>query len=131
MKRLSSILVALALGGCFATVGEDGRVGGEAVFSLRLPEVLPPLVVVQPGVSVVRDWDDEVFYADGYYWARQDRTWYRTHDHRGGWGRVEARQVPGAIAQSPPGRYRHYRGDEHQRSDQEMGRRDGRGRDRD
>lgn len=131
MKRLSSILVALALGGCFATVAEDGRVSGEAVFSLRLPEVMPPLVVVQPGISVVRDWDHEVFYADGYYWARQDRTWYRTRDHRGGWGRVEGRYVPGAIAQSPPGRYRHYRGDGHHRSDQEPGRRDGRGHDHD
>ena len=47
-------------------------VGGEGAFTLSLPVVLPPLIVVQPGVSVARDMDDEVFYADGYYWARQD-----------------------------------------------------------
>src|SRR6266542_3214055 len=76
MKRLLSMLVAVALGGCFATVGRDGRVvGGEAAFTLSLPVVLPPLIVVQPGVSVARDMDDEVFYADGYYWARQDQRW--------------------------------------------------------
>jgi hypothetical protein len=131
MKKLLSMLVAVALGGCLATVGEDGRmVGGEASFTLRLPEVLPPLVVVQPGVSVVRDLDEEIFYSDGYYWARQDRTWYRAQDHRRGWARVEGRYVPAAIVQSPPGRYRHYRGEEHQRSDQEHGRRDGRDGDR-
>ena len=115
MKKLLSMLVAVALGGCFATVGEDGRMvgGGEASFTLSLPVVLPPLIVVQPGVSVARDMNDEVFYADGYYWARQDRYWYRTRDHRNGWSRIEDRHVPTAIAQSPPGRYRHFRGGEH------------------
>ena len=123
------MLVAVALGGCFATVGEDGRMvgGGEAAFTLSLPVVLPPLIVVQPGVSVARDMNDEVFYADGYYWARQDRTWFRSRDHRSGWARVEDRHVPAPIVQSPPGRYRHYQGDEHQRGDQEHGRRDGHG----
>jgi len=118
MKRLSSLLVAAALGGCFATVGEDGQlVGGEAAFTLSLPAA-PPLVTVHPGISVVRDYDHEVFYADGYYWARQDRTWYRTHDHRGRWARVDGRSVPAPISQSPPGRYRRYRGDDGQRDGQ-------------
>jgi hypothetical protein len=114
MKTLLSLMVALALSGCYATVGEEGRgSGGGATFSLSHPAVLP-LVVVEPGVSVARDYDHEVFFVDGYYWARQDRNWYRTRDHRSGWGRVEERQVPGSIVRSPPGRYRHYRGDEHQ-----------------
>jgi len=131
MKRLSSMLVAVALGGCFATVGEDGRMGGgQATFTLSLPEVLPPLVVVQPGVSVVRDLDHEVFYADGHYWVHQDGTWYRARDHRRGWARVEPRGVPAPLVQSPPGRYRHYRGDEHRRGDREQGRREEHDRDR-
>lgn len=72
MRKLSCLLVAVALSGCFATVGPDGRaVGGEVSFSLGLPVILPPLVVIQPGVSVVSDLDQEVFFADGYYWARQ------------------------------------------------------------
>lgn len=131
MKRLTSMLVALALGGCFATVREDGRrSGGSATFTLRLPEVLPALVVVEPGVSVVRDLDDEVFFVDGYYWVRQDRIWFRAHDHRGGWIRVEDHQVPTVIARSPPGRYRHYRGDDHQRGESEHGHHEGRDHDR-
>jgi hypothetical protein len=112
MRRIVGMLVALALGGCFATVGEDGRgVGGEAVFTLSLPPQ-PALVVVQPGISVVRDHDEEVFFSNGYYWARQDQRWYRARDHRSGWERIEDRHVPLGIVQSPPGRYRHYRGDE-------------------
>ena len=117
MKKLSSLLVAAALGGCFATVGEDGQMSGrEAEFTLSLPAA-PPLVTVHPGISVVRDYDHEVFYADGYYWARQDQTWYRTHDHRGRWARVDGRSVPATIAQSPPGRYRRYRGEDGHRGD--------------
>jgi hypothetical protein len=126
MKGLLSLLAAVMLGGCFATVDGRGRVvGGQAAFTLVLPAVLPPLIEVQPGVSVARELDDEVFYADGYYWARQDRTWFRSHDHRNGWARVEGREVPTVIAQSPPGRYRQYRGEEHHGGEQEHSRREG------
>jgi hypothetical protein len=110
MKTLLGVLVATSLVGCFATVGPDGQVvgGGQASFTLALPTVLPPLIVVQPGVSVVSNMNDEVFYADGYYWARQDRYWYRSHDHQRGWVVVEDRYVPAPIVRSPPGQYRHY-----------------------
>jgi hypothetical protein len=117
MKRISSIAVALALGGCLVGDGRGG--GGEAEFRLSLPVMLPPLVVIQPGVSVVRDLDEEVFYADGYYWVRQDQRWYRSREHRGGWSRVEVRLVPAPIAQAPPGRYRRYHGDDHGRDDRD------------
>ncbi len=124
MKKLSIMFVVLALGGCLATVDGEGRVvGGQAAFTLSLPEVLPPLIVVQPGVSVVRDFDQEVFYADGYYWARRDGTWIRTRDHRGNWSRVDNRYVPAPIAQAPPGRYRHYRGEDRQGDEHDHGRR--------
>jgi hypothetical protein len=71
MKIRLSLWVALSLAGCFATVGRDER-ARRPVFTRVLPAQLPPLVVVQPGISVVGDLDDEVFYADGYYWSRQD-----------------------------------------------------------
>jgi hypothetical protein len=70
------------------------------------------LLVVQPGVSVVRDYDEEIFFSNGYYWARQDQRWYRARDGRSQWSRMDDRNVPVAIVQSPPDRYRHYRGDE-------------------
>jgi hypothetical protein len=109
MKRALYVVLLLALGGCFATVGPGGRRG----FSISLPSLLPPLVVVQPGVSVVRDFDDEVFFTDGYYYARQDDYWYRTRDHHGSWEEVETQRVPVVIVKSPRGQYRQYRGDDH------------------
>jgi hypothetical protein len=126
MRTLAGVLLTMSLVGCFATVGPDGQVvgGGEATFTLALPTVLPPLVVVEPGVSVVSDYDQEVFYSDGYYWARQDRSWYRSHDHRRGWAAVDERYVPAPIVRSPPGKYRRYRGGE-QRGEQGQQRRGG------
>jgi hypothetical protein len=71
--------------------------------------------------------DDEVFYSDGYYWARQDRGWYRSRDHRNGWAYVEARHVPPPIARAPPGQYRRYHGNDQPRSEHGHGDRDERG----
>jgi len=106
MRKVSSMLVVVALGGCLATTREGGSTGtGEGPFTLELPAVLPPLVVVQPGVSVVSDVDAEVFFTDGYFWARRDERWFRAHDHRGGWAPMEDRQVPASIVNSPPGQY--------------------------
>jgi hypothetical protein len=95
-------------------------------FQLNLPVVLPPLVVVTPGVRVVPDVDEEVFFVDGYYWVRRDRSWYRSRSHRHGWVLVGARGVPSRISGFAPGKYKrwkpaahhdgHHRGDDHGRN---------------
>ena len=77
-----------------------------------LPERLPPLVTVRPGIRVVRDFDEEIFYARGYYWVRRDGHWFRARDHRRNWTYVEPGRVPRELVQSPPGQYRRWRGDE-------------------
>lgn len=69
----------------------------------------PPLVVVQPGVQVVEDFDDEVYFVDGVYWVRRGPRWYRSRDHRGGWAVVDGPGVPPTLVRLPPGRYRHYK----------------------
>jgi hypothetical protein len=69
----------------------------------------PPLVVVTPGVQVVPDYDEEVFFSDGWYWLRRDERWYRTRDHRGGWVMVAPRMVPASLVGLPPGQYKHWR----------------------
>lgn len=71
-----------------------------------LPVVLPTLVVIEPGIQVVPDVNEEVFFVDGFYWVRRDTRWYRSHDHRKGWVIVEARGVPGRLVTYPPGHYR-------------------------
>ena len=69
----------------------------------------PRLVVVEPGVEVVEDYDGEVFFRDGYYWSRGGDEWYRTRDYRGGWVVVPRPSVPMQFAGYAPGRFRHYR----------------------
>lgn len=69
----------------------------------------PTLVVVQPGIQVVEDHDEEVFFVNGHYWRRHGGHWYRAADHRGGWVYVEPRGVPGTIVRFAPGQYRRYK----------------------
>lgn len=69
----------------------------------------PPLVVVQPGVQVVEDSDDEVYFVDGVYWVHRGPRWYRARDHRGSWVLVDGPNVPATIVRLPPGQYRRYK----------------------
>lgn len=69
-------------------------------------EAPPPLVVVQPGVQVVEDFDEEVFVLDGVYWVRRDKGWFKANGHSGGWVRAEP---PRVLVAMPPGQYRKYK----------------------
>lgn len=73
----------------------------------------PPLVVVQPGIQVVEDHDEEVFFVDNHYWVRRDGHWFRTRDHRGGWAVVDGPHVPPALVKVPPGHYKRHKGPGH------------------
>lgn len=64
----------------------------------------PPLVEVEPGVQVVPDSEEEIFFVDNAYWVRRGRFWYRSDDYRGGW--VAYRGGPRAVVRYRPGRYR-------------------------
>jgi hypothetical protein len=87
-------------------------------------EAEPPLVLVAPGVVVVRDYESEVFFANGFYWTAKSGHWYRTRSYRGGWSRVPRWRVPGRISRVRAGSYRHYRGGRHFRGPRGSGRRD-------
>lgn len=121
---LSTIVLALVLPvqpQVSIGVGVDVEV---AVPTVRF-EVEPPLVVVSPGVVVVRNCESEVFFANGFYWTSKRGRWYRTRDYRGGWVRMSARRVPARIARVRPGSYRYYRGGRpHIREGRRSGRRD-------
>jgi hypothetical protein len=64
-------LLALGWGGCMASVS------GEAYG--------PDLVYAAPGVQVIADYDDSIFYADSFYWRFSDGGWYRSPRYNGGW----------------------------------------------
>jgi hypothetical protein len=76
---------------------------------LDLPVVMPQLVVVQPGIQVVPNVEEEVFFTSGWYWVRQDGGWYRSHSPRGGgWYYVQPERVPHGLVKIPPGHYRRW-----------------------
>jgi hypothetical protein len=101
MSRKMSILVTLALAAC-ACRGEVGYRGTVAVSTQT-----PDLVYAAPGVSVIADYDEPIFFANGYYWWNYGGYWYRSSHYTGGW--VYA-QPPIAIARiHDPYSYRRYR----------------------
>ena len=100
MRNLLGGLLALSL------LASPAHAQVQVRITMGLPVVLPPMVVVQPGVSVVTELDEEVYFVDGWYWVRRGPHWYRTHNHRGQWVWVEPRAVPAALVRIPPGQYR-------------------------
>jgi hypothetical protein len=108
------------------TAAAPSRADGvfQTSITIALPPVLPRLVVVEPGVQVVEDLDEEVFFVDGWYWARRGNLWYRARDHRRAWVYVEPRHVPRGLYRIPPGQYRRFRHAEwKERKEQEKARR--------
>jgi hypothetical protein len=86
------------------------RALGQVHVEVRIPlPELPRLVVVQPGVQVVEDFDDEVFVHGGVYWMRRGPTWYRASGPRAAFVVVQPRLVPVALVRLPPGHYRHWK----------------------
>jgi hypothetical protein len=80
--KIIGLIVASVLGvGCYATT--TGYVGpGVAVTATT---VGPDLVYAAPGVQVIADYDEPVFYTDGYYWREVNGVWFRSSYHTHGW----------------------------------------------
>lgn len=95
---LSVVLFTGLVGGCTGS--------GQVTYSGEV--ATPQLVEISPGVQVVEDYDEPVFYSDSYYWHQQDGVWYRSRRHTGGWVRAEA---PSAVLSiQTPSVYAHYHG---------------------
>lgn len=54
----------------------------------------PELVMISPGVQVIADADEPLFYSDGSYWLYRDGYWLRSADYRRGFVRVDISYVP-------------------------------------
>jgi hypothetical protein len=107
MKRLALLFALVAL-----SVPAAARAQVAVQIQVGLP-VAPPLVVVQPGIQVVEDYHEEVFFTGGWYWVRRDGGWYRARTPRAAFVFVEPRRVPVALVRIPPGQYRHWRREDH------------------
>jgi hypothetical protein len=75
MPLLGLGCLARASVGTRATIATDAYVETED----------PSLVEVRPGVWVVEDYDEPIFFEGGYYWAYRGNAWYRSSMYTGGW----------------------------------------------
>jgi hypothetical protein len=101
------IALALAAGACTG--------GGTVAASYSSPGYAsqPGLVEVRPGVYVVENYDEPVFYADNFYWRFYGNTWYRSNYYNTGW--VVARPPYSVAYIDRPQRYVRYRPGRHER----------------
>ena len=111
MKRL--ILLAV-----LAPALASAQIQASASFTLDLPVIIPPLVVIQPGIRVVPDVDVEVFQVDGAYWTQRDGSWYRSSNPRAGWVH-HPRGYPPGLTKFKPGQYKRWKGG-HAKSEKAM-----------
>jgi hypothetical protein len=107
---LSAALGAAALTGCYAT-GDVGYSASATYSSAPANDgyaATPDLVTVQPGVQVVADYDEPVFFTDGFYWRFYDGYWYRSNNYAYGWSYWD--RPPVAVLRiDRPYAYTHYR----------------------
>ncbi|HTJ42269.1 MAG TPA: hypothetical protein VL463_09265 [Kofleriaceae bacterium] len=97
---LPKLIFAAALStGCAGTLGYSTSASG-GVYG-------PELVEAGPGVQVIADYDEPIFFADSFYWRYDRGVWFRSTSYTGGWGYA---QPPAAIVRiDRPQRYTHYR----------------------
>ncbi|MCX5747194.1 MAG: hypothetical protein NT062_32390 [Proteobacteria bacterium] len=95
-------ILAGALAGCLgqasytATGSSDGSYGGA------------DLVYAAPGVEVIADYDESIFFADSFYWRYDSGAWYRSSRYNGGWA-VYASPPQVVLRIEQPRAYAHYR----------------------
>jgi hypothetical protein len=99
---LAAFIFATLAGGC---VGES-RVGYSAGATVVVET--PDLVEVSPGVQVIADYDEPIFYSDGFYWRYDNDIWYRSSSYTSGWVYIESPPVTIGRIDRPHG-YVHYR----------------------
>jgi len=125
MKAMfASILFAFVIG----IAGSACTATGSARYSATA--TMPSLVYISPGVQVIEDYHEPVFYSSNVYWRYDGGVWYRSRTYTGGWIRV-ATPPPVIVRIQEPSIYVHYRANAHagaqardQRRDDKAARRD-------
>ncbi len=103
--RKTALSIALAL-----ALPAAALAGGYAEIHFELPEILPPAVVIQPGVQVIPEISHEVFSVDGAWYVRHSGGWYRAPDpHAAAWTFVPVEAVPAPLVKIPPGKYKNWK----------------------
>jgi hypothetical protein len=96
----------MLLGVMTATALAAGCIGGYSA-PLSSEAYAPDLVYAAPGVQVIADYDQPIFYTDNVYWRYDGGTWYRSSSYDGGW---QYATPPSALVRiDRPSRFAHYR----------------------
>jgi hypothetical protein len=108
MRILGVLFASVVATGCYATTGgyyTPGYVGPTVAVTATTVE--PDLVYAAPGVQVIADFDEPIFYSEGFYWRETGGIWYSSRYHTGGWAYAAP---PTAIVSIRDRRsYTHYR----------------------
>jgi hypothetical protein len=103
-SRVSACVFAAAASVAGCSGASDAEYAGEVRVSS------PELIEISPGVAVIADADEPLFYSDGHYWLYQDGAWFRSDSYRGGFARIDLAIVPERIRSiDQPGLYVQYR----------------------
>jgi hypothetical protein len=104
MSKLASLLIAASLAAC----GGGGYYRSSGTVAVTAHSSAPDMAYVSDGVYVIADYDEPIFYADGYYWYNNNGYWYRSGSYTGGWVSVSTPSYRVARIGNPYA-YRHYR----------------------
>ncbi len=100
MSKLVPFVLSIALAGCAGSAQYRG--------SVTVTSSAPDMAYVAPGVRVIADYDEPIFFSSGYYWYSDNGYWYRSASYTGGWAYVE--RPPTAIVRiTRPSAYVRYR----------------------
>ena len=102
MLRASSLVAALFAATLSTGCVVRGRVGATAYVEE------PELEYVSPGVYVVADAEEPIFFSDGFYWLNRGGVWYRSRSYGSGWVYVSAPAYRVRVIGNPRA-YVHYR----------------------
>ena len=103
MRRIILLVAFTAMAGCYAETTGGVAYSG----TVTATAVEPDLVYVSPGVQVIADYDEPIFYSDGFYWRVDNGVWYRSSYYTSGW--VYATPPRAVVSINQPYSYRHYR----------------------
>lgn len=68
----------------------------------------PAVVLVSPGIFVISDYPDEVFFVSGFYWTLYGGYWYRCDGHKGNWIKAKKGKIPPGLVKMPPGKFKNW-----------------------
>jgi hypothetical protein len=105
---MSTKLVSLLITACVAAACGGGHYRGTVYASTSVSAPRPDLAYVAPGVYVIANYDEPIFYADGYYWYNANGYWYRSSNYTRGWVYVDRPSYRVATIRNPYA-YTYYR----------------------